>query len=279
MKIIDNVMFCNEFDILELRLRVMSDYVDKFVIVESDHTFTHHYKGFNLEKQLDRYAPWMHKIEYIKVTDPPAGNPWIAESWQRDQFARAWAEVTDQDVVIVGDCDEIIRPTALEFIRRTDYNWYGLMMPAFYFKFNYLDTKHDWHYKVWSRAYRKVSKLPSHMRYLGAHEILGKTTHVHHAGWHFGWIGDENFAREKIKSFSHQEINKPQILDNINIDKHISEGRDHFRPENVTWVTVDLDDYFPKAILENKDQYSKYILPNSGKTVRDYWSQQILDTE
>jgi hypothetical protein len=279
MKIVDNILFCNEYDILELRLRIMYDYVDEFVIVESDRTFTHNYKGYNLEKHFDRYSQWADKIRYLKVTGSPNNNAWAAEDWQRDQFATAWTDLTNDDVVIISDCDEIIRPDALEFIRSTDYNYYGLYMPAFYFKFNYLDTKQDWHYKVWARAYRGFKSTPHGMRYIGPHEVPGKTVKLHHAGWHFGWIGDEEFARNKIQSFSHQEINRPDVLDNIDIEKHISEGRDHFRPENVTWVKVDLDDYFPKELTNNKDKYLQYVLSNTGKTVRDFWPKQILEIE
>lgn len=279
MKIVDNILFCNEFDILELRLKIMYDHVDRFVIVESDRTFTHNYKGYNLETQLGRFAPWMDKITYLKVSGSPSGSPWTAEDWQRDQFTQGWKDLTNNDVVLISDCDEIIRPEAINFIRNSNYNWYGLYMPAFYFKFNYLDTKPDWHYKVWARAYRGYYPAPSRMRYTNDHEIPGTSIKLHHAGWHFGWLGDEEFARNKIKSFSHQEINRPDILDNINIEKHINEGRDHFRPENVTWVKVDLDGYFPKEITDNREQYSNFILPNTGKTVQDYWTKNILETE
>ena len=273
-------MFCNEYDMLELRLRIMADHVDKIVIVECDKTFTGVYKGFNLEKQLDRYAQWMHKIDYIKVSDPPAGNAWAAEEWQRDQFARGWNDLANDDVILVSDCDEIIRPEAIDFIRNTDYNWYGLYMPAFYFKLNYMDTKPNWHYKVWGRAYRGIKVTPHKMRYMGANEIAGTTSiKLHHAGWHFGWYGDEEFARNKIQSFSHTELNRPEVLDNINIDKHIAEGRDHFRPENVTWTGVNLDSYFPNELLNNQEKYKKFILGNTGKTVQDYWTKQILERE
>jgi hypothetical protein len=116
------------------------------------------------------------------------------------------------------------------------------------------------------------------MRYMN--ELPGRANiKLHHAGWHFGWLGDEEFAKTKIQSFSHSELNQPHIIENLNIEKHISEGRDHFRPENVTWTAVDLDDYFPKEILENKDRYGQFILPNSGKSVCDYWSNKILETE
>lgn len=280
MKVIDTIMFCNEYDMLEMRLKIMAEHVDKIVIVECDKTFTGVYKGFNLEKQLDRFAPWMHKIDYIKVSDSPVGNAWVAEEWQRDQFARGWNNVNDNDVILISDCDEIIRPAAIDFIRNTDYNWYGLYMPAFYFKLNYMDTKPDWHYKVWGRAYRGIKVPPHRMRYMGANEVPGTTSiKLHHAGWHFGWYGNEEFARNKIQSFSHTELNRPEILNNININKHIAEGRDHFRPENVTWTGVNLDSYFPDEILNNKEQYKDFILDDTGKTVQEYWTTQILERE
>jgi len=277
MKIIDSVMFLNEFDILEVRLREMYDHVDKFVIVECDKTHTGIQKEFNLETQLDRFAPWMDKIDYIKVEqDNPSSHAWNNEYWQRDQMARGWTDVEPDDVIMISDVDEIIRPEAIDFIRNTNYDLYGLYMPAFYFKFNYVDTKPDWHYKVWGRAYRNTMIGGSNMRY--TNEIPGKQRiELHHAGWHFGWLGDDEFVKHKIQCTPHVEINQPHIVNNIDIEKHIAEGRDHFRPENVTWCAVDLDDYFPKTVLENRDKYSQYILPDTGKKVQDFFTQQILE--
>jgi hypothetical protein len=280
MKIVDSTMFYNEFDILELRLRIMYDHVDRFVITESDYTHSGKYKGFRLEEHKERYLPWWDKICYIKGNMPQhLTNAWDREHWQRDLMSQGWEDVSGNDVILVSDLDEIIRPDTLQFIRSTDYGYYGLYMPAFYFKFNYLDTKQDWHYKVWGRAYRGFKTSPQHMRLIGVGETPGKHIKLHHAGWHFGWLGDNNFVKTKLQSFAHTEWDTPEILNNINIDRHITEGRDHVRPENVTWVPVSLDDYFPKEIVDNKEKYSSLILPDSGKSVRDYWPKQILETE
>ncbi len=279
MKIVDTILFYNEYDILELRLKIMADHVDKIVIVESDKTFTGKYKGFNLEKHWNRYSQWHDKINYIKISNNNHSNDaWANEHWQRDQMIQGWKDLEKDDVILLSDCDEIVRPEALDFIRKTDYEWYGLYMPAFYFKFNYMDTKPDWHYKVWGRAFRNISFAPHKMRYTNDHDLPGRrSVSLHHAGWHFGWLGDEDFARTKLQSFSHTEWNRPDILDNINIDKHISEGRDHVRPENITWVKVDLDNYFPSEITNNKEKYKNFILPDTGKTVQDYWPKNILE--
>ena len=281
MRIIDTFMFCNEYDLLELRLRIMYEHVDKFVIVECDKTHTGIPKEFNLEKNLDRFAPWMDKIVYIKAEQSnPSCHAWDNEYWQRDQMQRGWQDLNKDDVILVSDVDEIIRPEAIDYIKNTDYDMYGLYMPAFYFKFNYMDTKPDWHYKVWGRAYRGMMIGGSKMRY--TNEYPGKSrVEVHHAGWHWGWLGDDEFVKQKIKATPHVEINQPHIVNNINIEQHIKEGRDHFRPENRTWFPVKLDDYFPDEIRNNREKYSQFILPetDTSKSVRDYWTTELLQTQ
>lgn len=280
MKIIDSTIFHNEYDILELRLATMYDHVDRFVIVEADHTHTGIYKGFNLEKQKERYLKYWDKINYIQLNDACRfSDSWKNENWQRDQLSLGWTDINDNDIILVSDCDEIIRPEAIEHIKNTDYGCYRLMMPVFYFKFNYLDTKLNWHYKDWGRAFRGWKSNGQDMRFRT--KIPNKETIIlHHAGWHFSWIGNEDFIKNKIKSFAHTEINKPHISNNINIEKFIKQGTDHFRPENNTWVPVKLDEYFPKYILENKDQFKEYIIQDTQeKTVLDYWKNKILEEE
>lgn len=280
MRIFDCFTFYNELDILELRLEILYNYVDRFVIVEADHTFTSKPKEFNLEKNWDRFKKWHNKITYIKASSPKNSNAWDNESWQRNQMIHGLVDITAEDVIIVSDVDEIIRPTAIDVIKNTKYDWYGLMMPAFYFKFNYLDTKPNWHYKPWAKAYRGNFLSPQQMRSLNTEHLTDRSCALlHHGGWHFGWLGDENFAKNKIKSFSHTELDNKIILDNINIDKHISEGTDHFRLESTTWVPVKLDDYFPREILDHNDKYAPFILTNGDKSVRDYWTASILQIE
>ena len=40
IKVYDAILFSNEMEILEIRLRELYEFVDKFIILESDHTFT-----------------------------------------------------------------------------------------------------------------------------------------------------------------------------------------------------------------------------------------------
>ena len=43
----DAILFSNEMEILEIRLRELYEFVDKFIILESDHTFTGRHSGPN----------------------------------------------------------------------------------------------------------------------------------------------------------------------------------------------------------------------------------------
>lgn len=275
MRLIDTIMFLNEYDLLELRLTEHYDHIDKMIIVECDHTYTGRYKGFNLEKNLDRYSQWMDKIDYIKVENSaPYSVSWDNEEWQRNQMNRGWTDVTEDDVLLVSDLDEIIRPETLEYIRNTDHGYYELFLPTCYFRFNYLNVKD--HYSGWAKAFRGYVCPGNGMRYSSGVPGKSKVT-LHHAGWHFSWIGDEDFIRNKLKSFSHTEHDNDYILQNINVEENVKNGRVHIYAEHGKWQVVKLDDYFPKSLINNKDRYAKYILPETDKTARDFWPKGILE--
>ena len=154
MKVIDNIAFCYDYDILEIRLSILYDCVDKFVILECDHTYSNLYKGYNFEKHRDRYAKWMDKIEYIKVKGPGFSDAWTNEHWQWEQLKLGWTDVQPEDLVLLCRCaDEIPRPEAIELMKNTDYTFYNLLFPAFFMKLNYMDTNrehaHHSHYFAW----------------------------------------------------------------------------------------------------------------------------------
>jgi len=275
MKIVDTFMFCNEYDLLELRLSEHYDKVDKFIIIECDRTFTGLFKGFNLEKQLSRYTTWWDKVEYIKVTNcPSTPNAWVNETWQRSHMNAAWKDLGKDDVILISDLDEIFRPEAIDFIRNTDYDLYFLYMPGFYLKLNYMDT--EGHYSMWGRAIRGYQIDGEQMRYIKDFPGARKVS-VHHAGWHFGWLGDVAWIQNKIKSFAHA-AELMSIVDTIDIDVHIQNHEDPQR-RSKSWFPVKFDGYFPKTILNNLEKYRNWILPNADKTVQDYHTRAILDLD
>ena len=89
--IVDCFMFYNELDILELRLEVLDEYVDRFVIVESELNHSGGPKELFFYKNQERFAKWLHKIELVVVpaSDSPTDeNPWSREKHQREYINR-----------------------------------------------------------------------------------------------------------------------------------------------------------------------------------------------
>jgi hypothetical protein len=108
MKIIDGFLFNGEFEILKLRLECMAPYIDEFLIVECDKTFSGVSKPALLRDRLDEYSKFVSKIRYCHVTEIPlSGDAWVLEHYLRDQI-RVLADAEDNDLVIISDVDEIL---------------------------------------------------------------------------------------------------------------------------------------------------------------------------
>ena len=62
MKIFDCFIFNHEIELLEMRMNILNDYVDKFVITEGDITFSGKPKESHFSNNRERFAKWEDKI-------------------------------------------------------------------------------------------------------------------------------------------------------------------------------------------------------------------------
>ena len=277
MKIYDCFTFYNEFELLDLRIAEMYDHVDYMVLVEADHTFQNSPKDFNFYSLKEKYEH-LTKLIYIGVSDMPMSeDPWVNERHQRDSIMLGIDEADSDDLIIISDVDEILRPSTLEELRKNTADVYGFRMPLFNFKFNYMLSTQD-PYSVWSGALKKkFLSSPEDFRRqrhtlngLGWNYNDGAIRVIEHAGWHFTYLGNSDFARNKIQSFSHNEDNKAEVLDQIDIDESIRRGRGiKLNDSDYLFTPVLLDDYFPETVTKNIDQYQHMILNNATMSAKD----------
>ena len=76
MKIFDCLMYLDEDFLLDLRFNILNNFVDHFVVVESNKTWQNNLKKFNFK--INTFSKFAHKIIYVKVEDMPDGaNPWL----------------------------------------------------------------------------------------------------------------------------------------------------------------------------------------------------------
>ena len=275
MKIYDCFTFFNEFDLLELRLRELYDHVDYFVLVEGNKTFQNQEKPFYYDSMKYRYSQWRDKIIKVKLLDMPENtDPWGRERHQRDGIIRGLRTADPNDIIMISDVDEIPRVETIHKLRESRQSIWGFRMPLFNFKFNYMMYTQDY-YSVWSGAIRR-SLLNSAEDFRRMRHVLNQCPYnfsddnvqiIEHAGWHFTYLGAEDFAKSKIQSFAHDETNRPEILDQLDIEDSIRRGVGIIRTnEDYRFTPVAVDNYLPKTIVDNINQYKEQLILDMAST-------------
>ena len=274
-KIYDCFTFYNEFELLEIRFKELYNKVDHFVIVESNQTFTNRKKPWNFD--ITKYPDYADKIIHIQVEDMPnTGNAWDNETHQRDCILRGTLGADDNDIIIISDADEIPRAEVVARMRNSEQLIFALRMPLFNFKFNYM-RKTPGEYTVWPMAARKSvfdNITPNVLRSMrfnfndSPYNFVNDGCEVvEHAGWHFSYLGNKEYLIDKAQSFSHTEVNNPEFLAHIDIEASIRERKEWNRTQSAQYEIVELDDYFPKILQDQK--YKMFVLDSPMATVHD----------
>ena len=266
MKIYDCLLFNNEFDLLEVRLIETFDKVDQFVIVESDLTFTGKPKQLHLHNNWERFKPWADKITLLQGKGLDANNnPWVNEACSRESLGSGIIDANPEDYIMLSDSDELYRASTFDLMKQHEELNYGFRIPYFSFKLNYLQTgpyPRPW----WSAgcATRKSNLTNGIEALRQQREMIGHNSGrvIGHAGWHFNNIGTDKEIREKLGSFSHEEVNTDEVLKRLNVEQLIERGEGLF--PDATYHTVEFDNYFPASM--HADKWNKFVLSGSGNT-------------
>ena len=113
-------MFSDEKMILDIRLNVLNEYIDHFVIVESKYKHDGSIKGKNFD--IDLFSKFKNKISYIYVDEEPKKllninilsdedkknknllhNTYLRENSQRNMINEGIHNAHPDDLIIVGD--------------------------------------------------------------------------------------------------------------------------------------------------------------------------------
>lgn len=261
MKLIDCFIFYNELDLLNYRLNVLNDVVDYFVIVESTHTFIGNEKQLYFKDNSAQFEQFNHKIIHVIVDDFPFKQPnidiskeqqWSNEHFQRNCIERGikQLELNDEDLIVIADLDEIPDPSTLINLKTFDAKnamMFRLEMDFYYYNLNSQIINKWYLAKILSFCAFKQFKSCEDVRQHSS-EILKK------GGWHLSYFGDEQFVKNKIQNFSHQEFNNDHHANIENIKNKIDSATDLFgRGWNILRkMTIKDNAYLPP-------EYEKYL--------------------
>lgn len=263
-KIIDSFLFFNEIDLLEIRLNILYDYVDYFIITESDTTFSGNKKKLFFLENQSRFDKFKDKIIYnpIKIPDNILVT-WDREIYQRNAPIEKLKEISgDSDLIITSDIDEIPSPEVLE----NYYDWfdgnnlYHFKQKMYMYYLNNYKNGYWFGTRACSFSYLKKKSIDDIRQDT---EDVNKLDGfiIENAGWHFTYLGGEDQIKYKLESFSHQEYNNSSVKSNIK--EVLAKNLDIFG-RNVQYQVVSVDDSYPDYIIKNKENLSKFILNDSN---------------
>lgn len=296
MKIYDAFLFFNELDLLEIRLNLLNDYVDYFIISESNITFSGKPKPLFYQENKDRFKKFEKKIIHQVFKDTPADfvslpkflEPknkdekclnmifsfideatnfpkeelhWGRDFFQRECLHRALVDCHDDDIIVFSDLDEIPNPETIASVIKyfpTD-KIYTLRQKEFNYYLNMYKEDNWMGPRILSyKTLKNVSlnKIRAHKK--GGRPLIDAID-VENGGWHFTSLGGVQKVINKIESWGHQEFNTPKIKENVR--KNMEAGKDVFNRRGVKRLKqVEMnEENFPKWLVENKDEYSHLI--------------------
>ena len=220
MKIIDCFIFYNEIDMLNYRLNVLNEYVDYFVIVESDKTFVGNNKKLYFEENKHKFDFISNKIIHIVVDDFVYlknninfhnNEQWKNEHHQRNSITKGIEKLSldDDDIIIISDVDEIPDPNILKNIKNNNIKItiHALIQDFYYYNLNSkISTKWPLSKILNYKKFKEHNKEPQQIRFANCDKILN-------GGWHLSCFGDSSFIKNKLENFSHQEFNNTEYTD------------------------------------------------------------------
>ena len=248
MKVFDCFMYFDEDQVLELRLNILNDYVDYFVIVES----TYNHKGekrkllfdeAKFEKFRDKiiyiiYDQIPNKIETINQEDPKKMkdhkyimNAVYRENSQRNFIMEGLKNAQENDLILISDVDEIPKLDELK-LNEIGNEILVFKQDMFYYKFNlnipnfkWSGTKGvkmkkllspQWLRNVKDKKYPfyRIDTFFSEKKYTNIKIISD-------GGWHFSNLKSPEKIEHKLRSYLHHKEFDEESLTIEQIDELI----------------------------------------------------------
>ncbi len=281
IKVYDVFIFFNELELLELRLNMLNNYVDYFIIVEATVTFSGLPKKLFFEENKYRFRQFEHKIIHYIIKDTPTNEDdlrkrllddklnfldreiinttltsdnipqgqshWLREFYQKESMKKALVGLGGNDICFISDVDEIWNPEVS--IDYTKDDIFKLRQNMYAYFMNNRSSEQ------WAGTYATKYKNIKHNS-INHLDTPSKThyTYVKNGGWHFTNLGGADRIKQKIESYGHQEFNNDEIK--TQIEKRIINNEDFIGRKFKFWVD---ESNLPKYLLDNNARYKTFF--------------------
>ncbi len=241
-------MYHNEDLVLDLRLNILNQFVDFFVIVES--RYNHKGEKKKLNFNINKFSNFKNKIRYLILNELPKNieiindndgegelsRKYILNGYKRDHFQRnhiikGIEDGKPEDIILISDIDEIpdLKKVNFESLNNKLILFNQKMC---YYKFNLYQKNYNW---FGSRACKKKNLLsPQWLRDIKAKaysfwrlDVLFSNKKymdiflVKDGGWHFSYLNTPQLIDEKLRSYTHHREYELNSLTNSEIENRI----------------------------------------------------------
>jgi beta-1,4-mannosyl-glycoprotein beta-1,4-N-acetylglucosaminyltransferase len=248
MIIVDNFMFNNDAELLELRYHMLKDVVDYFVISEANHTFTGIPKEFTASKLIDKLGLDANRFIVLEVDTSDINleikpldlydsgkidsthnvKNFTRLRTQKDALVHILDKFPDDTIFIHSDVDEIMKPETVRYIASVSQKHPNniVKIPLVLLEssadcrvYNELNEPVQW-----NRSLMFCTK--QQLKHKGCAALRSEFENpyppititengkvVEDLGWHFTWMGDTARKKNKLKSTLHSSV--PHLINNV----------------------------------------------------------------
>lgn len=254
MAVIDVVTFNGEYDLFEIRYQILKDYVDEFIVVEFDKTFSGKDKPSYIKESASYFFDPIHTWEnvncytvnedhwsqYLEMARE-SPNTVGAEHWKREfamkeSIKDCLTHLDDDDIVYIGDCDEI-----WSVVLDPHDKAYKLNLMVYTYYLNQRSSEQFWG-TLLARYGTIKGQCLNHLR-----SDSPKLQTI--LGWHFTSMRHA-LAKKLQDSYTEETYASPSVM--ANLFYNVINDRDFLGRDFRYWV--DESDW-PQYLTENREKY------------------------
>ena len=295
MNIYDCFMYFDEDLLLDIRLNMLNPYVKKFIITEASYTHSGAKKKLNFD--INKFKKFKDKIEYIIVDESPKNllqfndqdskgkrseklilNAYARDNYQRERLNDGLKDVSNDDLIIVGDLDEI--PNLFGINLKNINNKIIIFQQKLYcYKLNLLYENFIWHGSKackkkyftspqWLRNIKHKKYSRWRLDLFFSKNKFNDIYYVENGGWHFTYLKTPEELEKKLLNFAHHHEFENSGLNLNDLKRFVKEKRiiydykadqKKYKWSGETKLKTINDADLPEYIFLNKSKYSNWL--------------------
>lgn len=259
--VIDVCTINDEIDIWEVHYKTLFDYVDEFIVVEFDKTFSGKNKqplGLREDIWFDPIAQWpkvryflLNENDYEKYRELAENSPntigaehWKREFMQKESIKDCLTHLQDDDIVLIGDVDEVWEPFCVRYLDER-IKPFKLKLRVYTYFLN-LSSSEEFHGTLVSPMKYIKNACLNHLR-------SDANRSSDYCGWHFTSMA-QNLKKKLTDSYTHESYATPLVLENL--EYNIANGKDFLGRDFIYKVD---ESEWPEYLKENRGKYQHLL--------------------